>query len=1072
MESFAEIVKAAARAKREAATRPGSLDERKGLPKGTILDVEGCGRGGVVVGFHQNKFSANEHSVDFGGKVVKLNLVKETWSISAPKVSQQEQLESEPGFKYEVRTEFIEAGRTGFELEENSAGMTIVRRVRPQSKAAAVPHVCEGMTLLRVQAGRGVEVSTDGMSHDSVMDMMPDRPLVLIWAHPWQRQLDDAGYPYYFNSLTEASRRDKPQELAGVMSAMMDWKYPRLPNVSAPRVVSCDHLLDEAAAGFSYEVQLTFTQPGRLGLEFKDYEGSALVTKIQSGSLAAAMPHACAGMVVARVKVDMQTEQATTGLGFDGVMDLVSTKDRPLCITFTHPWQREKTDEGDVYYFNSATSESSWERPGVLDKVVASMQAWPQKAPSSLRKIESPKPSAPKLADIESAPGFRYELRTYTDKTPYEKSGLLGFKYKENEDGAAVVRKITRMTPAASLANGCEGMVLVRVKAGTAGEMDVCSLDFQSTLELLEQRPLRLTFEHPWQKAQDDSDHSYYFNSWTGESRWDRPAELGPVVEAMREWYGTEEESESPSPQPSAGTQQTVQLEEETEISVFEVRAEFTRRGRLGFEFDEVNKRVRVKNVNGGTPASSQPLLCVGMFLSRIRCGDQTSELSVDHLGFDHVMDMMPERPLVLIFEYPWQRITDGAEPYYFNSWTEESRWDRPPELDAVVAAMKTWKQQLQTPAPQHQQPPTLALALAPAPDSNLDAVANEGPQARESRSDIDSDESVPGFVYQVQLSFAQQGALGFDLQENRDGQVYVKKVRKGTAAAAEALSCSGLVLLRVKAGRLNAEKDVSDGSVPLDDIMDMMADRPLTLTFAHPWQVVDDGAGKCYFNSYTKKSVRERPAVLDSVMEAMRTWQPQMLGSSATRVVRNGQAGSTAVEMSMSAAPGEQAVASGSVAVEKFGQIDSDLPPIGLSLEVYSVGEGKWYLGRVIEHVGKTSQPGSSAFDIRVEYKFGTKQKILSWRDSSAIRSLESSTAAGTVETTSASPPALRLEAASPSPTRMARTQTTDGIECEVLGTTPGLICAPTHQHDWMHLLPYALLVFPCCQPQMIKVA
>jgi hypothetical protein len=269
------------------------------------------------------------------------------------------------------------------------------------------------------------------------------------------------------------------------------------------------------------------------------------------------------------------------------------------------------------------------------------MQAWPQKAPSSLRKIESPKPSAPKLADIESAPGFRYELRTYTDKTPYEKSGLLGFKYKENEDGAAVVRKITRMTPAASLANGCEGMVLVRVKAGTAGEMDVCSLDFQSTLELLEQRPLRLTFEHPWQKAQDDSDRSYYFNSWTGESRWDRPAELGPVVEAMREWYGTEEESESPSPQPSAGTQQTVQLEEETEISVFEVRAEFTRRGRLGFEFDEVNKRVRVKNVNGGTPASSQPLLCVGMFLSRIRCGDQTSELSVDHLGFDHVMNQL-----------------------------------------------------------------------------------------------------------------------------------------------------------------------------------------------------------------------------------------------------------------------------------------------------------------------------------------------------------------------------------------------------------------------------------------------
>ena len=72
------------------------------------------------------------------------------------------------------------------------------------------------------------------------------------------------------------------------------------------------------------------------------------------------------------------------------------------------------------------------------------------------------------------------------------------------------------MTRAASLENGCEGMVLVRVEAGTAREMDVSSLDFESTLRLLEQRPLRLTFEHPWQKEQDDSDSSYYSLRATG----------------------------------------------------------------------------------------------------------------------------------------------------------------------------------------------------------------------------------------------------------------------------------------------------------------------------------------------------------------------------------------------------------------------------------------------------------------------------------------------------------------------------------------------------------------------------
>ena len=50
-----------------------------------------------------------------------------------------------------------------------------------------------------------------------------------------------------------------------------------------------------------------------------------------------------------------------------------ATRERPLSITFAHCWQRQ-TDGGRPYYSNSATGESVWERPPVLEAVLAAMQ--------------------------------------------------------------------------------------------------------------------------------------------------------------------------------------------------------------------------------------------------------------------------------------------------------------------------------------------------------------------------------------------------------------------------------------------------------------------------------------------------------------------------------------------------------------------------------------------------------------------------------------------------------------------------------------------------------------------------
>ena len=51
-----------------------------------------------------------------------------------------------------------------------------------------------------------------------------------------------------------------------------------------------------------------------------------------------------------------------------------------------------------------------------------------------------------------------------------------------------------------------------------------------------EERPVTLTFEHPWQRELDKDNQYYYYNSFTDEAVWERPTELGAVLKAMRRW--------------------------------------------------------------------------------------------------------------------------------------------------------------------------------------------------------------------------------------------------------------------------------------------------------------------------------------------------------------------------------------------------------------------------------------------------------------------------------------------------------------------------------------------------------
>eukprot|EP01048_Picozoa_sp_COSAG05_P012413 COSAG05_NODE_1239_length_5425_cov_3.841532_2_plen_613_part_00 len=147
-----------------------------------------------------------------------------------------------------------------------------------------------------------------------------------------------------------------------------------------------------------------------------------------------------------------------------------------------------------------------------------------------------------------------YEVAlSYVFTKPFKQSGHLGFVFEPRPPARwettaragnrVVVSKIQANSVASSTPCACIGMRLLRVahlepgraKTGVRGE-PVMGMSYQQVMQLLQARPIMMIFEHPWQETSPDRARGgvvEYVNSFTGAKQRHRPAELGPVVEAM-----------------------------------------------------------------------------------------------------------------------------------------------------------------------------------------------------------------------------------------------------------------------------------------------------------------------------------------------------------------------------------------------------------------------------------------------------------------------------------------------------------------------------------------------------------
>lgn len=131
---------------------------------------------------------------------------------------------------------------------------------------------------------------------------------------------------------------------------------------------------------------------------------------------------------------------------------------------------------------------------------------------------------------------FRYEVRIEFASGEHEDIGL---ELRDGRDGIEV-SDVRPDSLAARAPHVCPGMVLVRIVSKVRTERSALDLSVADVLKILDsERPVSLIFEHPWQRETDKHNEVYYYNSFNDEAVWDRPAELGAVVKAMRRWYGT-----------------------------------------------------------------------------------------------------------------------------------------------------------------------------------------------------------------------------------------------------------------------------------------------------------------------------------------------------------------------------------------------------------------------------------------------------------------------------------------------------------------------------------------------------
>ncbi len=264
-------------------------------------------------------------------------------------------------------------------------------------------------------------------------------------------------------------------------------------------------------------------------------------------------------------------------------------------------WVETQDDEGRTYYYNSKTEETSWERPADLkteeEKVAETKEKDASEDAPIKEEEEEEKPAEGDWTEVQDDEGRTYYYNTKTEETSWDNPD--GFDDTKTDSNDTKMQETKDETPdAAGIENG-DG----------------------------------------WTKVKDDDGRTYYYNTKTEQTSWDKPdgfEKSKDVDNGMKE----EEKNEA-----------TTKKDE-------------------GKSADEATKEgdwTEVQDDEGQT----------------YYYNTKTEETSWDKpTSFDSKTKDSDAKPKEGTVEEWVETQDDGGRTYYYNTKTEETSWDRPAGMD------------------------------------------------------------------------------------------------------------------------------------------------------------------------------------------------------------------------------------------------------------------------------------------------------------------------------------------------------------------------------------------------------